>query len=322
MKIAYFAKGRPEALTRIPKGIEHVVIEPPLNGVFTPEQLAKVADVDAFYVFNGIVNEQIIAAAKKLKIVQRPGVGFDSIDLEAAKRHSVYVCNTAGNNRVKVAEHTMMLMLAVAQHAVPVHELTRQARWEEARSFTKSHFEFKGKQIGIVGFGNIGTELAKRARGFEMQIVYNDIKKIDPQIIETTGARFMEKEELFATSDVVSVHTPLTAKTRGLVDAGMLARMKPTSILICCARGNIVDEPALRRALDEGKLAGAGIDVYSVEPVEKENPLLGAKNIVLSSHIAGGSMEGSKRAIQLSHENIRALVEDGVVPKWQVQPDD
>jgi len=318
MKIAYLSKARPELLDRIDKSMPYVVVSAGADGRYSPEELAKVADVDAFIVSAEPVHDQILAAAKQLKIVQRLGVGYDSLDLEAAKKRGIPCCNCAGVNKEAVAEFTLGLMLALAKNLKEGDRLTREAAWGEARLLTKRSFELKGKTLGIVGFGAIGTNLARRARAFEMPIVYNDIRAIDPKEIEATGARFLEKPELFRTADIVSVHTTLNPTSRGMVDAKLLALMKPTALLLCAARGGIVDEAALRDALNAGQIAGAGMDVFSAEPMLPDNPLLQAKNLLMTSHLAGISKESSARGMKMALENVRRVVERGERPEWIV----
>ena len=318
MKIAYLSKARPELLDRIDKSMPYVVVSAGADGRYSPEELAKVADVDAFIVSAEPVHDQILAAAKQLKIVQRLGVGYDSLDLEAAKKRGIPCCNCAGVNKEAVAEFTLGLMLALAKNLKEGDRLTREAAWGEARLLTKRSFELKGKTLGIVGFGAIGTNLARRARAFEMPIVYKDIRAIDPKEIEATGARFLEKPELFRTADIVSVHTTLNPTSRGMVDAKLLALMKPTALLLCAARGGIVDEAALRDALNAGQIAGAGMDVFSAEPMLPDNPLLQAKNLLMTSHLAGISKESSARGMKMALENVRRVVERGERPEWIV----
>jgi phosphoglycerate dehydrogenase-like enzyme len=318
MKIAYLSKARPDLLNRINKEIPYVIVSANDDGTYSPEELAKVADVDAFMVSAEPINEQLLAAAKQLKIVQRLGVGYDSLDLEAAKKRGIPCCNVAGVNKEAVAEHTLGMILALAKNLKEADRLTREANWGEARLLTKRSFELKGKTLGIVGFGAIGTNLARRAKAFEMPIVYNDVRPIDPKEIEATGARFLEKPELFAAADVVAIHTTLNPTTRNMVDATLLRRMKPTAVIVCAARGNIVDEAALRDALNEGRIAGAAMDVFSVEPVLPDNPLLHAKNLLMTSHLAGLSKESSNRGMTWALENIRRVVERGEKPQWVV----
>jgi phosphoglycerate dehydrogenase-like enzyme len=318
MKIAYLSKARPDLLDRIDKSIPHVIVSAGEDGKYSAEDLAKIADVDAFMVSAEPVHDQLLAAAKKLKIVQRLGVGYDSLDLEAAKRRGIPCCNVAGVNKEAVAEHTLGMILSLSKNLKEADRLTREANWGEARLLTKRSFELKGKTLGIVGFGAIGTNLARRARAFEMPIVYNDVRPIDAKEIEATGARFMEKPELFATADVISIHTTLNPTTRKFVDAKLLAQMKRSAVIVCAARGNIVDEAALRDALNEGRIAGAAMDVFSVEPVLPDNPLLQAKNLLMTSHLAGLSIESGKRSMSWALENVRRVVERGEKPQWVV----
>jgi phosphoglycerate dehydrogenase-like enzyme len=318
MKIAYLSKARPDLLSRINPDIPHVIVAAGADGNYSADDLAKIADVDAFMVSAEPVHDQILAAAKKLKIVQRLGVGYDSLDLDAAKKRGIPCCNVAGVNKEAVAEHTLGMILSLAKNLKEADQLTRDANWGAARLLTAKSFEIKGKQLGIVGFGAIGTNLARRCRAFEMPIVYNDVRPIDAKDIEATGARFMEKEELFATSDVVSIHTTLNPTTRNLVDARLLGLMKPKAVLVCAARGNIVDEAALRDALNSGRIAAAAMDVFSIEPVLPDNPLLQAKNLLLTSHLAGLSKESGARSMAWALDNVRRVVERGEKPQWVV----
>ncbi len=318
MKIAYLSKARPELMARIDQTIPHVLVAAGPDGRYSAEELAKVADVDAFLVSAEPVHEQILAAAKKLKIVQRLGVGYDSLDLEAAKKRGIPCCNVAGVNKDAVADHTFGMILALAKNLKEAEQLTRTGTWAEARLITKRSFELKGKTLGIVGFGAIGSSLARRGHAFEMPIVYNDIRPIDPKELAPTGARFLEKPELFRSADIISIHTTLNPTSAGMVDAKLLALMKPTALLFCAARGGIVDEAALRDALDGDKIAGAGIDVFSHEPIPPDNPLLTAKNTLLTSHLAGHSIESMKRSMTWALENVRRVVERGERPNFIV----
>ena len=318
MKIAALTKARPDFLERLPKNQEFIIVAAGADGKYTPEELAKVADVDAFLVAAEPVHDQLLDAAKKVKIVQRVGVGYDSLDLEAIKKRGIPACNVAGVNKEAVAEHCLAMILALAKNLTEADRVTRETDWGAARMLTKKSFELKGKTLGVIGFGDIGTTIARRAKAFEMPIIYNDIRPIDAEHIEATGARFMEKAELFATADIVTIHTTKNEGTINMVNKEMLARMKPGSFLICAARGGIVDEAALADALNSGHLAGAGIDVFSKEPFPADNPLLQAKNILLTSHTAGVSVESTKRSMTRAIENIRRVVEKGEKALWVV----
>jgi phosphoglycerate dehydrogenase-like enzyme len=318
VKIAALTKARPDFLERLPKNQDFVIAAAGADGQYSAEDLAKLADVDAFLVAAEPVHDQLLAACKKVKIVQRVGVGYDSLDLEATRRRGIPACNVAGVNKEAVAEHALAMILALAKRLPEADRLTRETDWGAARMLTKRTFELKGKTLGIVGFGDIGTTLGRRAKAFEMPIVYNDIRPIDAEHIEATGARFLEKKELFATADIISIHTTKNEGTLNMVNKEMLALMKPGAILICAARGGIVDEEALRDALNSGHLAGAGIDVFSEEPFPMDNPLLSAKNILLTPHTAGVSVESTARSMTRAIENIRRVVEKGEKPLWVV----
>ncbi|HEX9843328.1 MAG TPA: NAD(P)-dependent oxidoreductase [bacterium] len=318
MKVAFLTKARPEVLERIPKDLPHVILAAGPGDRYSPEDLAKVADVDAFLVSAEPVHEQLLAAAPMLKIVQRMGVGYNSLDLEACAKRAIPCCNVAGVNKEAVAEHGMALILALAKNLREADAVTRQADWPAARLLTKRSFELYNKTLGVVGLGDTGSNLARRAKAFDMEIVYNDIRPIDARIVEELGAVFMEKDELFQKADVVSINTDLNEQSQGMVDPRRLALMKPGALLVCCARGHIVDEQALADALNSGRLAGAGFDVFTEEPIVKDNPLRSAKNCLITAHIAGVNPESGARGIVLSLENVRAVVERGQKPKWVV----
>lgn len=316
MKIAYLAKARPDLHALIPSDIDHVFVEAGPGRRYSDEDLARIADADALVISAEPVNEQVLDACKNVKIVQRLGVGYDSLDLEAAAARGVPCCNVPGANKEAVAEHGMTLIMALSKRLPEAHRLTRECQWAEARMLTQHTFELKGKTLGIIGLGNTGSGLARRARPFEMRVVYNDVREIDAEIIEAVGAQFMEKDDLYRTADIISINTDLNPTTRGMIDVRALSLMRPDALLVCCARGGIIDEAALRDALNAGRLAGAGIDVFETEPITRDNPLLAAKNIILTSHIAGVTADTTPRIFQWAHENVRAVVERGEKPRW------
>ncbi|MCZ6842301.1 MAG: hydroxyacid dehydrogenase [SAR324 cluster bacterium] len=318
MKIAYLMKDRPDYFHRLDESAQYVIIGQEPDGSYSQQTLDEVADVDALIVSNQPVTEKLLAACPKLKIVQRTGVGYENLDLEAAARRGVPCCNLQGVNKESVAEHGMLLILALARQFVEAQELTRQGRWQEAKQLNQQSFELKGSTLGIVGLGDTGSNLARRARAFEMQIVYNDVRDIDPEIVESVGARYMEKDQLYAEADIISVNTTYNPSTDGMIGARELALMKPQARLVCCARGNIIDEQALADALNAGRLAGAGLDVFSSEPISEDNPLRNAKNVYITSHIAGVTEDAIARSFAWAHENVRNVVEKGEKPRWVV----
>jgi phosphoglycerate dehydrogenase-like enzyme len=210
----------------------------------------------------------------------------------------------------------MTLILALVRHILDADRLTREMKWADARILTGDTFELYNKTIGIVGLGNTGFNLAKRARAFGMRVIYNDIRDIEPEKIEAVGAQFRSKDELFQEADIVSVNTDLNEQSRGMIDARALELMGPKKTLVCCARGGIIDEQALADALNAGRLRAAGIDVFEEEPIRKDNPLLAARNCIVTSHVAGVTVESTRRTFEWAHENVRAVVERGEKAKW------
>ncbi len=316
MKIAYLLRVRPDLEDIVPDDVEHVVAQVGDDGLYDDEALARVAGVDAFVIGMEPVNEQILAAAPKLKIVQRLGVGYETIDLEATARRGIPACNIEGVNKEAVAEHAMALILTLAKSLQQAIAFTREADWASARMLTRRAFELKGKTLGIIGLGNTGTELARRARAFEMEIVCNDVRNLDPALLHGLGARVADKEEILASADVVSVCTDLNDGTRGMIGAEQIAMMQPHAMFVCCARGGIVDEPALAEALREGRIAGAGIDVFETEPVAADNPLLELPNCIVTAHVAGVASDTTDRIWEWAHENVRAVVVRGEKARW------
>ena len=320
VKLAYLFPGRPDMSDVAPSDVEYVVLDAGPDQHWKPEDLAQLKDVDALLVWSVVVTEEALAAAENVKIVQRMGVGYDVIHpiLDAAAKRGIPCCNVAGANKEAVAEHGMLLILAVARQLSENHKACVAAQWPRQLKGEIYPFELVGKTLGIIGLGNTGVELAKRAKGFGMRIVYNDIRTIDPEIVSSFDATFVEKEELFATSDVVSINTDLNDTSRNMVDAKRIGLMKPQAILICCARGGIIDEVALRDALNHDRIAGAGMDVFAPEPIQPDNPLLSAKNTILTPHIAGVTKESIKRSYEWAHENVRRVVERDLQPHWIV----
>jgi phosphoglycerate dehydrogenase-like enzyme len=317
LKVAYFYKGRPNLGQMIPSDVEPVMVDSGPEGRYADADLTKLREIAAIIVSTEPITDQVLAAMPKLRIVQRLGVGYDNVDLEAARKRGVFVCNTAGVNKEAVADHGMMLIHAVNRSLIWNHQNTAQGKWERRMRSDNAPMELDGKTMGIVGLGNTGFELAKRTRGHGMKIVYNDIVSIAPEKIRAVEATFLEKDDLFRQSDVISINCDLNDQSRNLVDARRLALMKPHAIVICCARGGIIDEPALRDALNADRIAGAGIDVFEQEPIRKDNPLLSAKNVVLTPHVAGGTRESLARTYVWAHENVRRALSDQQ-PKWIV----
>ncbi|MGW2937289.1 2-hydroxyacid dehydrogenase [Streptomyces sp. NPDC001156] len=240
----------------------------------------------------GPVTAQHIAVAPELKLIQCASHGFDYVDLDAARARNVPVCNigSSGAEKQNVAEQTFALMLALAKQLVPAHTSLVDADWALPR-LQRSITELSGKTLGIVGLGHIGEEVARRALAFDMSILYAGPEPVAAETEARLGARHVELDELLRTSDYVTLHAPLTEATRHLLDADRLAMMKPTAFVINTARGALIDQDALADALENGLLAGAGIDVFDPEPPTAALRLLKAPNVVLSPHVAGVTRE-------------------------------
>ena len=317
MKIGYLIRVRPDLEDIVPSDVEHHVrIHVGDDGLYNEEDLAKLADVDAFVIGMEPVNDQILDAAPKLKIVQRLGVGYETLDLDAIAKRQIPACNIEGVNKEAVAEHSFALLLALAKQLPDASKFTEAADWASARKLTTRAFELKGKTIGIIGFGNTGSSMARRAAAFEMNIIYNDPLDVNPDVAKLLGAKAVSREELLKTADVVSISVDLNDSSRRMIDADALALMQPHALLICCARGGIIDEDALAAALQEGKIAGAGIDVFEIEPIRKDNPLIDCPNCILTAHVAGVAHETTMRIWHWAHDNLRAVIQRGERPQW------
>jgi phosphoglycerate dehydrogenase-like enzyme len=254
-------------------------------------------------------------AAPRLKLVQLISAGYDRVDLEAARKARVPVCNNGGANSISVAEHTLMLMLAVAKKLVQQHNNVVAGRWRVGDFSTTRLYELHGKTLGIVGLGNIGKKVARRALGFDMHVQYYDIVRLSEDQEDALGVRFALLPELLRTSDIVSLHVPLTDRTRAMMSDEQFAMMKPSAILINTCRGPVVDERALHHALTSGQILAAGLDVMLEEPPPAGHPLFGLENVTITPHMAGPTWENWRRAFRNAFDNIER-VSAGDRPLW------
>ena len=257
--------------------------------------------------------ELLSAAAPRLSVIGVASVGIDRIDVEAATRAGVMVVNAPTGNTIAAAEHTMALMLALLRHVPTADASVRAGEWERGRYTGR---ELRGKTLGLVGLGKIGKAVARRAAGFEMRVITSDPYLTEEQASEF-GAKLVGMAELLHRSDVISVHTPLTSHTRGMLGRAQLEATKPGAFVLNVARGGIVDEAALAAALVSGQLAGAAVDVYSTEPMAADNPLRGAPNVVLTPHLGASTAEAQDRvAVEMAEQVLMAL--GGVTPPYAV----
>jgi D-3-phosphoglycerate dehydrogenase len=254
----------------------------------------------------------VFAAAAKLKVVGRAGVGVDNIDLEAARQHGVTVVNSPLATTVSVAELTLGLMLAVIRDLPRADTTTKAGKWLKK--------EFEGgelyeKTLGVVGFGRIGAAVGKRAAAFGMTVLGYD-PLIKPDVIKNLGGEPVSLDELYARSDVITIHVPLTPETRGLLNAAAFAKMKRGVRIICAARGGIIDETDLVAALNSGPVAGAGLDVFATEP-PGATALVTHPRVVVTPHIGAQTVEAQRRAaFDIANEVLAALL--GQPLHWKV----
>ncbi|MFC5386949.1 phosphoglycerate dehydrogenase [Aquamicrobium segne] len=254
------------------------------------------------------VTEKLIAAATRLKVVGRAGIGVDNVDIPAASRRGIIVMNTPFGNSITTAEHAIALMFAVARQIPEANASTHEGKWEKNRFMG---VEITGKTLGIIGAGNIGSIVATRALGLKMHVVAFD-PFLSESRAEELGVEKVELDELFARADFITLHTPLTDKTRNIINAGSLARMKDGVRIINCARGGLIVEADLIAALESGKVAGAGIDVFAAEPAT-DNPLFGMKNVVCTPHLGAATSEAQENvALQVAEQMSDYLVKGAV----------
>jgi phosphoglycerate dehydrogenase-like enzyme len=255
-------------------------------------------------------------AAPRLRLVQLLSAGYDDVDLEAARRAAIPVANNGGANAISVAEHALMLMLAVSRRVIWQHGNVAAGRWR-GNGPAPRMYELFDKTLGIIGLGTIGKKVARLARAFGMRVQYYDIVRLSEDAEDALGVRFRLLRELLASSDMVSLHVPLNASTRHMIGANELALMKDEAILVNTCRGPVVDEAALHRALRTGELFGAGLDVFDQEPPPSDNPLLKLDNVLLTAHFAGPTWDNQVARFRNAFDNVQR-VHRGEPPLWVV----
>ena len=249
------------------------------------------------------VTRKVIAAAANLRVIGRAGIGVDNIDVEAATKQGIVVMNTPGGNNVTTAEHALSLLLALARNIPQASASLKAGRWEREK-FTGS--EICNKVLGVVGLGNIGAIVAERALGLKMRVVASD-PFVTPESAAKLGVELVSLDELYARADFITVHTPLTKETCGLIGAAAFAKMKKGVRLINCARGGIVDEEALCHAIRSGTVAGAALDVFVEEPPPATHPLLQLNQVIATPHIGGATDLSLHEVAKRVAENVNRL---------------
>ena len=250
-----------------------------------------VSDIDGWIIRSGTkINENIISKAKKLKVIGRAGVGVDNIDIDASTENGIVVMNVPDGNTISAAEHTMALLSALSRNIQKGHMSLMQGQWKRSELVGN---ELKGKVLGVVGLGKIGREVIKRASGYDMNIIGYD-PYVNKSLFDPEKIKIVSFNDLLIESDYISVHVPLIEATKNLFNSDNLSKLKPSCRIVNVARGGIINEQDLSKALNDGIIKGAAIDVFESEPIDKDNPLLNAKNILLTPHLGASTSEAKE----------------------------
>ena len=291
-----------------PEGIEilKTVAEVDVKTGLSKDELAAIiGDYDALAVRSETkVTAEIIAAANKLKIIGRAGVGVDNIDVEAATNRGILVVNSPEGNTLAAAELTVAMLLALARNIAPADQTLRGGKWDRKKYMGS---EVYGKTLGVVGLGKIGREVISRLQAFGMSVLGYD-PYLKPEQAESLGIKLVDLDTLYKESDYITVHVPKTKETTGMINADKIALMKPTVRLINVARGGIMDEAAVAEAAKSGRIAGAAIDVFTTEPAPADNPLLGIPNVLTTPHLGASTEEAQVNvAIDIAEQIVDVL---------------
>jgi len=282
--------------------------------VITPDNMegglaVQLEAADALIVRSAVqVNAELLANARKLRVIGRAGVGVDNIELDPATRQGIAVMNTPGANAVAVAEHTLAMMLAMARHLCRANDLMHSGKWEKK---SLQGTELRAKTLGIIGLGRVGMEVARRARAFEMEIVAHD-PFVSVVVAREQGIQMASLEELYAAADYITLHVGLTPQTTGMINAETIRKMKRGVRLVNCARGELVDEAALAQALKHGHVAGAALDVFTEEPL-KNSPLAALDTVILTPHIGGSTFEAQEAVGYQIALQVKEYLKSGVI---------
>ena len=295
-----------------PPGFELVVVDPA-----TPAFYEAAADAEYYLGLARQMGGEFFRSTPKLRLVQLLSAGYDRVDIESARKAKIPVANNGGANALAVSEHAIMLMLAVLKRLIRFHNDVVAGKWRVGNQDEGRVYELGGKTVGIVGLGNIGKKVARRASAFDARVQYYDIARLTEHEEDALGVRFVLFDELLRTSDIVTLHVPLDDSTRNLIGRRELALMKPTAILVNTCRGPVVDEDALHAALKQGKIVGAGLDVMVEEPPKPNHPLFSLPNVTLTPHSAGPTWENWTARFRNGFDNIQRVAGGGK-PRWVV----
>jgi phosphoglycerate dehydrogenase-like enzyme len=311
VKIVYLLRN-PGIAARTPAGWRSCVISAGMDGAYDDEDLQELTDADFLVVGLEPVDEVLLGAAPRLKLIQRLGRGYNNVDLAAAERRGIPVCGMPDFNAASVAEHAVMLMLALLRRVFESTLLMKAGAWPLAEVVARGNYELAGKTVGIVGFGAIGCAVAERVHAFDAATC-----SWDRNVPADGAVEAVSLDVLLARADIVTLHLPLTSETEGLLGRDRLALMKKGALLINTARGRLVDELALSEALERGSIAGAGIDVFADEPLPRQHPLRRCANVLLTPHTAGQTREAMERMVTVMLENLDRVAR-GLEPRYRL----
>lgn len=287
-----------------------------LTKVETEEEYQKMTDAEIMVLRIFKARQDVIERNKGLKMIIRWGAGFDSVDIEAAGKNGVVVANTPGANAPAVSELAVMLMLAVGRHLIDHMDSLRKGVWSK-NTYINQSYTLNRKLVGIIGAGNIGRQTAKKAQAFGAEVQYYDPFRLSPEREQELGLRYVPLETLLKTSDVISLHVPLTDSNRHMLGAEEISQMKDGAILVNTARGGLVDDQALAEAVRSGKLAGAGLDVVENEPLKEDDSLLTTPGIVVTPHVGGGTADIGDEILPMLAKEIERVI-NGQMPEHAV----
>ncbi len=300
--------GRWELMQRLASdGIEVRLVDPTVS---RGELIEQLKGVNAVIPWLSQVPVSLAEQCPDLKLVQLLTAGFDVVDVTGLAELGISVANNGGANAISVSEHAMSLMLSVYRRLMDSWTNTRGGNWRSGLETIPFRTEINNKTVGIVGFGNIGRQVARRLQGWDARLLATDVIELMPGRDLELGAKQVSLDQLLSESDIVTLHVPLNSSTRGMISDREFTLMKQTAVLINTCRGPVIDEAALIRALEVGEIAGAGLDVLEEEPTDPQNPLLEMPTVVVTPHWAGGTSEGNERAVAFAMSNFRRLAED------------
>lgn len=278
----------------------------------TPEELTaeRIGDAEVVYTNKTPITREILEQCPGIRFIGTLATGYNVVDIKAAAEKKIPVCNIPGYGTAAVAQFTMGLLLELCHHIGAHSDSVKAGEWSSCPDFCYWKYpqmELAGKTMGIIGFGSIGREVGRLAQAFGMEVLaYSRTRRTE---LESEHCRYADLDELLASSDVISLHCPLFPETEGMISRESIEKMKDGVLILNTARGPLIVEKDLREALDSGKVGGAALDVVSREPISRENPLLGAENIIITPHIAWAPKESRQRLMDIAVDNLRAFVE-------------